>query len=253
MKRLLLGFLVFVVTFLIGYFVVPDFQTTIEDQTPSQMVERVTQLNANFAPVVPLPRDEDFVPEFRDLPNFDDLEFDQPIGEVIDILEDGIYRQSEVVARNGESWLVLVKQYGNYSLINSKASVKKLKSISWPGEEHDAKLSFSGKGKPFIAFRKIRGLKQGLVITVFHKPLWGENSDGKPEFEELADGYNHRFELDSKIYTLRTSKGMTHDGTKVAVLVLDFGGKSQVIKKTHHVPTDDRDIMGSLLWSGDLD
>ena len=28
---------------------------------------------------------------------------------------------------------------------------------------------------------------------------------------------------------------------------------SQVIKQTYHVPSDERDIVGSLLWAGDLD
>ena len=39
----------------------------------------------------------------------------------------------------------------------------------------------------------------------------------------------------------------------MALLVLDSEGKSQIIKRIPHVPSHDRDIIGSLRWAGDLD
>lgn len=215
------------------------------------------QSNSIAAPLR-LQVEDDFVPEFHGLPTFDELFPDEPVTKVpeeklIEIFDDGVYRQDEVVAKNGESWLVLVKKASTFSLQRSTALVKKRKTVSWPGDEPDAKLSFNVSGKPIFALKNIRGLQPGSVTTLFQRGVWEDSERSESANEELSDGYRREFFLHDNRYILRTSLGITKDGTKVAVLVLELNGVSQVIVQKYHEQSDDRDIIGSLLWAGDLD
>jgi len=199
------------------------------------------------------PQQKEFVAEFRDLPTFEDIDQRKPVGRLIEIVSDGIFRRSDVVAVDGEKWLVLVGNGTEFSIRDLTASVKKLRSSSWPGDELDARLTFNTKAKAFMAFQYIPALRPGPVTTLFHQSIWADQSEAETPNNEIADGYYRELRLGSKIYTLRSSKGVTRDGTKVAVLVLESGGLTQVIKQTHHVESDNRDIIGSLIWAGDLD
>ncbi len=214
---------------------------------------------SDFNADLPTPQlPDDFVPEFRDLPTFRELFPDEPVvresdEKLIDILDDGIYRRDEVVAKNGESWLVLVKSVNKFHLRLSTAKVKKLKTVSWPGDVPDAKLSFKVAGKPVMALKDIRGLKPGPVATLFQRRVWEESDENGSQNEELSTGYRREFILNDNKYVLRTSLGLTKDNVKVAVLVLELNGVNQVLVQKYHIESDDRDIIGSLLWAGDLD
>ncbi|MGD9628462.1 MAG: hypothetical protein AB7V18_04385 [Pyrinomonadaceae bacterium] len=223
-----------------------------ETVTLAQSIRSTTSSNANAAPAREPIRDE-FVPEFHGLPTFDELFPDERVvdkrkGKLIEIFDDGLYRQSEVVAKNGEGWLVLTKNGGKFSIQRSIALVQKQRSVSWPGDENDVKLSFKIFGKPVFALKDIRGIRIGPVATLFHT---GMRDEGKSE--ELSDGYRRNFVLGQNSYILRTSQGVTKDDVKVAVLVLEHKGITQIITQKYHEPTDDRDIIGGLLWVGDLD
>lgn len=233
------------------------FITWPTDDLGTAGAQTVQFSNSNAAPAQELV-ENDFAPEFRDLPTFDELFPDESVAKVsqerlIEIFDDGIYRQDEVVAKNGESWLTLVKKPDSLYLQRTTASVKKLKTVSWPGDEPDAKLSFNVSGKPIIALKNIHGLQPGPVTTLFQRRVWQDSENSESANEELSDGYRREFFLNDNKYILRTSRGITTDGTKVAVLVLELNGISQVIVQKYHVPSDDRDIIGSLLWAGDID
>lgn len=195
-----------------------------------------------------------FKPEFTDLPNLDDG-YITPTGKLIDLwVEDGLYRQSDVVAKNGESWLVLAKNGETFNLERATASVKKLKTGSWPGDENDAKLSFKASGKLIFAVRNIPSLSAGPIPTMYQQGIYEEDLNGEPKpSDEISDGYRREFVLESRNYVLRTSQGVTKDGTKAAVLVLEHGDTKQVIRSTYYFGEEDRDIIGTLLWVGDMD
>jgi hypothetical protein len=249
MKRWAFGSIAFFCTLVIGVSIAALF--VFQTQYPERVAE--TPSHSESTAEQP-PVQDDFVPEFRDLPNFDELEVNNVGRRVIEIYEGGIYWEDEVVAKNGETWLVLTVQNGNYSLKYLKASVKELKDVTWPGEERDVKLSFNPRSgeKHFHAFRGMQELKPGPVVTLFHKPWGAETPDGKPDYEEISDGYSRTFELNSRAYVLRQSTGLTRDRTKAAVLVLESEGKHQVVKQIYY-DSDGRNIIGSLFWVGDLD
>ena len=107
-------------------------------------------------------------------------------------------------------------------------------------------------GSALLALKGIQGLKAGPVKTLFIQDSYFGDEDAEIANEELSNDYRRKFSLNEHSYVLRTSRGLTKDGHKVAILVLESNGIVQVIKQTRHFPTDDRDIFGSLLWVGDL-
>jgi hypothetical protein len=252
MKRQLVGLLVFVLAFASGCLLVFDFQITGLPESQAVSIE-TRSLPASNSVLLTEPAKKEFIAEFNNLPNFEEIDLVESEGKLIEILEEGVYRRSEVVARNGEKWLVLFENGRRYSLNTSSASVKKLETVSWPGDESDARLSFGGKGKPVIALRNIRGLRAGQVKTIYHRPSWKEITDRGLELKEMEDGFFRQFKLNETWNTLRVSKGLTKDGTQVAVLVLEANGINQVVKQIYHSTYDEKDIIGSLLWVGDLD
>ncbi len=253
MKRWIFWSIASVLTFGFGcaiVFAISFLSTPITQERPLPLVEKESTVT----------KVDDFVPEFPDLPNFDDIEYKKPPGKLIEILQDGIYRRSDVVARNGEEWLVLSGQGDKLSFASRRAQVRNLSTNSWPGDELDAKLSFNVRGKPIIAVRDLAGLKPGKIETLFHKKLHAEYSNGYPDYEEISDGFRREFVLGQRRYVLRTSDGLTKNGTKIAVLILETNDKVQVLKQiyqadpTHEIyGSGDRNIFGSLLWVGDMD
>lgn len=195
---------------------------------------------------------DDFDPEFYDLPNFEDIDYKKPPGRLIEILDGGIYRRSDVVAKNGELWSVLSENKNSFSLFSVRAKVKRLNSISWPGDERDAKLSFNVPGRQIFAVNGLTNIGQGPILTLHNKKRWADDENERSEQVELSDGFRREFTLGNQTYVLRTSRGITKDQTKVAVLVLELYGATQIIKQIQHFEGD-RDIFGDLLWVGDLD
>lgn len=211
--------------------------------------ERVKQerYECNLSIQVPVANkaDIDFVPEFRDLPSLDDYNlFLKPKGRLLHNFEDGIYRRSEVVAEDGDAWLVLEQSGETVSLKLGIARVKKLHSISWPGAERDVKLSFKSANTPIFALKDIEHLAPGTVKSLFRKGVEGE---------EMSDGFLGALCLDGRTFYIRTSTGLTADQERMAVLVIESDGIKQVIEQRPFAPPPDRNIFGNLLWAGDLD
>jgi hypothetical protein len=205
---------------------------------------QTVRTNSNAAPPRP-PVVDGFVPEFISLENLGDVKGTR--GRIFDIYEDGIYPDSDHIAKNREEWFVLTENDGVYSLKKSRASVKLSSGPGWYDDVPNVDLSFPLKGVQMFAVRDIPGLVPGSVDTLH----WDDGTD--ENIEEIADGYRREFVLNGQRYILRTSRGLTLDGTKAAVLVLELNGRSQVIKQIYHSSQGERSIIGNLLWAGDLD
>lgn len=194
--------------------------------------------------------------EFFDLPNFDDLPLEdaEAYEKLIDVLDSGPkYRKSEVIARNGETWLTLFERNGKYELKSAKALVKQLRTSSYTGEENDAALSFDKSGTSVFATKNIGALKPGKVTTLHHRPSWEEMSRRNLDIKSMEDGYKKEFDLNDSWYTLRVANGRTKDGTGAAVLILEHNGSHQILRQVYRGPHDEKPIIGYLLWAGDLD
>jgi len=141
---------------------------------------------------------------------------------------------------------VLKKDKEQFALVQSRARVKDLRSISWPGEERDARLSFVGVGDFVFALNHFNGIKAGRVETVF------STNEGSSE-SEISTNFDREFEVSGTKYRLRVVDGVTRGGDEAAVLVLESRGIVQVIKQIPKSSSPDRDIFGSLIWAGDVD
>ena len=249
-KRILLGIPAFFIAFLFSYLIVPEFHTvlpTAHSAVPSTESEAV-QLPVSTAPEV---KSKDFfVPEFTDLPEFSELDDNIDSNNLIDIFEmDGIYRKSEVVTENGETWLTLIERNGMYSLVRARAKVKNERTFSYSDGEPQVRLTFDKPGTPIFATKNLRALEPGPVTTLYHRPFGNEIERRNLPIESMHTGYNRSFQLVGEELQdiLRVSKGLTKSGQKVGILVLEQGPVMQVIAENY-----DENI-GELYWVGDLD
>jgi len=185
-------------------------------------------------------------PEFFNLP--DEIEYPDSTNSLVDVFETGnLYRESEVVAKSGETWLGLFGTNEKSSLISAKVQVKKLRTVSYPGDENDVRLKFDRPGIPILAVRNIKNLKPGTVTTLYHRPSREEIDRRNLPIGEMKIGYSSDFYLKGSLYTLRVSTGLRNNGDKAVVLVLEHDKQSQVIFYNYG------DIIGDLFWVGDLD
>lgn len=259
MKRLILHFPFFVVTLLVGAFLASPLTREISNAVAP------TQTTFRYIPwsYTNLAKTYGFDPEFRELPNIGELEYPGS-DTLIDLVQfqDGTYRESEVRAKNGEDWLVLVDQGGKEALVSKKAKVRRLKTNSWPGDEKDVRLSFGGSGDQIFAVKNIAGLRAGPVDSGYRQLSQKEidrlgldvqvmeaTSVTKTKFEV---GTVSKMEFNGKPYLLRASTGMSKDGSALAVLVLQTEELTQVIYSVPYV-FGEAAFVGDLQWAGDLD
>jgi hypothetical protein len=214
--------------------------------------------NSNAAPPRP-PVVDDFVPEFVDLPNFGEPEKEitsiSSRAKLIEISEFQSpdeqwpsYSRDDLTFRSGENWLGLYRFGQVLQLANTKITRSQRKGYIGPGDQPYDWLKYERKGELLFLVKDVPELKPGKVTTLYRQEMLEGSSDS-----EMSDGYRREFVLDKDTYILRTSRGITNNGTKAAVLVLERNGISQVIDKNFHSPAEDRDIIGSLIWAGDLD
>lgn len=253
MRKVIYSIAVFLVAFVLGLCVAPALKTS------APVAPAIIQQPAAPAmpdPTAPRANADPYIAEFAELPNFEDLSLKdtKPSGRLIDVLErGGKYRKSEVVARNGETWLTLFERDGKYELKSAKASVKQLGTSSYTGDENDAALSFDDPGTPVFAVNNIRLVKSGKIPTLYHRPGSEEMSRRHFDIKPMEDGYIKQFQLNDSVYTLRVANGRTKDGTKAAVLILEHKGVYQILRQVYRGPHDEQPIIGDLLWAGDLD
>lgn len=246
MKRWAFGFLAFLSTLGIGTAVAVSFVFSSETERVSEPILETVQVS-----VIQTDSKDDSVPEFRDLPDFDQIKYRKPPGNLIHILGDGVYRRSDVVAKSGETWMVLTKNH-NFSISKHKADVKYLNSESWPGDEKDAMLSFPTlPTPPLIAMKNVRGVKPGPILT-FYDSNWATDDHTESDDSQLSTGYNRKFVIGTREFVLRTGLGITRDGSKAHVLVLEADGVKQLVKQMPYFGGE-MEIIGSLLWAGDMD
>lgn len=248
MKKHFVGFVIFVLALVFGYvLVVPPFAIWSTDPSPllapDYSTTAVPTISVNV-PAAPLAEE----PEFKDLPELDEQTYPEPNLKLVDIFQtDAVYRESEVVAKSGETWITLFEQGDDYVLKSTKATVRKMKTISYPGDEFDVRLSLDKPGLPIFSVRNIPSIKPGKVNSLYLRPSWKEIDRRGLRLGTMGSGFNREFYLNKSEYVLRQSTGMTKSGVAVCVLVLESEGKSQVIAENYG------DEIGDLLWAGDID
>lgn len=253
LKRIIAVFVILLATFGLGYFfalqVTHDWvrKETLEAKVESKLPAHGEDSKADRR------TQTEFVPEFRDLPNADEIEWPEANTNLIDIFQiGGVYRESDVIAKTGEIWLTLFENKGDYSLNYSRAYVRRLKTTSYVGDDLDVLLTFDMPGVPILAVRNFKSLRPGKVNILYNRPSANELERRNLPIGAMEDGYKQVFNLDESWYALRVSKGVSKDGTYLGVLVLEHEKTKQVIYSTQYVPGE-KIIIGDVFWVGDMD
>ncbi len=252
LKRIVAVFVILLAVFGLGYFfALQNSRDSIQTGSPGNVIENKRIAEYSNSSTIHGTQTE-FVPEFRDLPNVDELEWPET-DNLIDIFQiGGIYRESEVIAKTGETWLTLFEHNGKYSLVNARAHVQKLKTISYPGDEFDVRLTFDSPGVPILAVRNIKSLRPGPVTILYNRPSSEEINRRNLPIAYMEEGYKRDFNLNESWYTLRVSSGIAMDGMKLGVLVLEHENQKQVVYSAPSVPSE-KIYIGDLFWAGDID
>lgn len=245
MRRTVISLLIFGITFVAGLGLTkgpqrPQVSPKIEESQSFRQIPEPPPLL--LAPPDPI--------EFTDLPEFEELLDEIQTGQLIDLSHtEGIYRESETVAKTGETWLVLTEKN---SLVPAVAQVKKQRSVSYPGDENDVKVSFANIHRPILAMKGLRGVRPGVVDTLYVRPSDHEIERRNLPIDAMKTNFKREFNLGDIAYTLRVSRGKSMKGKTVGVLVLESDGVEQVIAQNYYDPAYG-EIIGELRWVGDLD
>jgi hypothetical protein len=113
------------------------------------------------------------------------------------------------------------------------------------------RLAFGRKQKPVFIFRGIDDAQPGRVTSLYHRPSADEIALRNLPIKAMEIGYREQFYLGGNTYLLRVALGELKDGTKANVLVMESNGISQIVTYNPHYVSSD--IIGDLLWVGDLD
>ena len=198
-------------------------------------------------------QNDGFVTEFSDLPNIEQIEQPNLTTKLVDVDEfvssyiDGIFRKPEKFASNGELWLGLFRNKDEFRFQPIKTFLAFEERSLDPEQEDWYSIKFNKKGAPIFLIKGSKTIRPGSVATIAAR-LYNTK-------DELRLGYNGLFSLNDKNYIVRVVPGITIDGTKVNVLVLESGDSSEVV--TYNLYYKDQttlyDAIGKLLFVGDLD
>jgi hypothetical protein len=166
---------------------------------------------------------------------------------------ESVLRKSEAAPRHGQKWFVMTEKNGKYEIKSSVVKVKQLATVSYVGDENDAKLIFDVTDNPLFAFRGIKNIKPGPVKTLYLRPTNAEIETRGLPIGPMETGYSQDFNLNDQWTTLRVSEGQTTSGNRIGLLVLERPDHrlKQIVARNYF--EGGKTIIGTLYWAGDLD
>lgn len=244
---------VFLITFLIGYVFVPATkkEVTISFETATKLLE-----------TLPLPTETkseiEILEENNDWEDKDESKFK------IRLLETGEgFDDDEVVAENGETWLGLFKEKGNYFLRPTKIKISRIADDNADGENQNLEMKksikVSGVSKPLFLLKNFDTSKEkSLITTLFRGMTWSDilehkdqsNFDSYEMLTKLNKNFVGNYKIGRNDYTLKVVEAKNKNNEEIIALILEGEGKRQII---HTVRTKESSDVGSLYWVGDLD
>lgn len=253
MKKVIYTVPVFFAAFILGLFVAPVLKTTSSEPIVPAVVQQpaVLVMPDKLFPQVDT---DPYIAEFAHLPEI--AEWEEYKTKLIDVaLHGNAYRKSEVIARNGQTWLGLFEENGKTYLREVTTKVTVDPTYKGYGDEDYVRLTVGQTRPPQILLKNNRRLKAGTVQTSYLGPSYEEMENRGLSEKEMKVGFKEEFEVGDKWYTLRVAHGKTKSGEKVNVLVLETEEATQVVTYNEYVsePHTLYDTVGYLHWVGDLD
>lgn len=258
MYRILINFVIFLFSFLIGYISTPKIVTVQERSTETVAI-------SPEGPATPIINDED-------LEIIDEIgnEYGDKEHFKIKLLETGEgFHGDEISAINGEKWLGLFIDKDLSFLRLSQVDVKRAYDPVIDDDNSNRKTGKSanvrGRTKPVFLLKNAPKLLEGRVKTYFRGITWEEAStDESTTFlneamTELTKNFSQSYEADGHETVLKVIKAKTKDGEKILALVVEREGIRQILHTLRTSYEGDYGVAewlgqtGVLYWVGDLD
>lgn len=242
---------VFFLTFLIGYVSV----------LPTKRVSQSVKIEDSFPKEV-APSQPEKIPEPEIIEEVNTW-FDEKYPFKMKLLETGEgFHGDEIRAKNGETWLGLFEDQGQFYLRSTKLKIKRVHD---PIVDENIKIKtgksveVSGKKNPLFLLNNSANLSEGKVPTFF-KGVTLEEYDKNPVFKELHSdevlteikkGFNQTYEIADRKFKLNVIEAKNKENEKILALALESDGKRQIL---HTIYFDgEYSQLGILYWVGDLD
>ena len=247
MKSRILFIVIFLVSFTIGCVLVFSFlssKTAFQNDQKSSTIFTETQNLVDISKQ----KNKTFKPEIFGLKDFTEDRFPPEIFKFVDVINHGNnYRESEVIAKNGENWLGFFYDGDNSYLQETQVEIVHKNEIN-RSDQKQVSIKFQKKNPLFI-IKDAKKLKEGNATTLFSaKTLEEDESDYN--FNKMDRGFLREYKLGDRIYTFQVKDALTKSGDEVLALVLTEGNVSQTITYGAYY---DEYCLGYLLWVGDLD
>lgn len=246
-KRILFGIPAFLISFLLGYLVVPKLVTHSEES----QIRDTSPVTIAAANSVPTDADAETVDQLETIDEVNDM-FDVLPSYAIKLLETGEdgYEYADVPAKNGETWLGLFEENGKYFVRSTNLKISK--------DANDmVAVNVPRANKPIFLIKNAPMIRSGSVTSVFRgidNALAAELDKRGVTLDQqstrLDKNFNQTIKLGSETYVLKVGEARNKKGEKVWALFLCYGNVRQVLQSVNQ---DYVSEMGSLCWIGDLD
>jgi hypothetical protein len=241
MKKAIVSLGVFSLTFLIGYFIVPNFLTKVDEP-------RIVESELKAEPIIEPSIENSVTPivnsKTRKTGKIDkeaEVTYQERNGIrfKIQLLETGEFWSDEINSKSGETWLGLFNDGNNYFLKSTKINVQR-------DSEKGKTVTVPGKNEPLFLVKNATKLKRGKIETIV-----APDTDGREI--NMQNGFSKDFNFRGETYSLRVESDTRNDEGSLdnnSRLVLRKGEKTQVLATLKNGCDD---CFWSLYWVGDLD
>jgi len=230
---------VFLLTFLIGYSLIPS---PIKDKVVTPLATATTNPLKTLTPAIAPKIEQQLIEEKVDWQEEGSAKLK------IKLLETGEgFHGDQVNAKSGEMWLGLFKDKERYFLRNTKLKISPAHDdiVDEENIKTGKSVFTDNKAQAVFLLKNAKILRQGDVKTVF----FAEDID---ESTELKNGSRKEFEFDGEKYILSVENKIQSDEFlgKGSKLTLSSNGKEQILT---YLKDGCNDCYWNLYWVGDLD
>ena len=249
-KKLGVNLIIFLFAFAAGYILVPKF-VMISEKSRSPI-----------APVVDMPQLN--VGAVKELETIDTNELwkrTEESSRKMKMLETGEgFQPDEIAAQNGESFLGLFEENGDYILRSTKVHVKTVKiDMKY---EYDGgtgirnNVSVNGKNEPLFLLKNASKIRAGKVTCLFRGLSFKDalivaypDKSQADVMTNFGKGFLQEYEFGGKSYALKVIEARDEQDNPITALFLEGDGKRQLLYAALEANVN----LGNLYWVGDLD
>jgi len=240
---------IFLVTFLIGFVLVPTpkKETIISFEEATAILQKMSPPIETLIINLPI---EDKVEWFEN----DESKFK------IKLLETGEdFNDEDVIAKNGETWLGLFKENNYYFLRPTKLKISRTRDDANHNYRMKKSIEVSNKTKPIFLLKNFTPPKENkITTTLFQGMTWSDILEYKeqPDFNsyemltKLNKDFNENYKISGREFTLKVIEAKNQHNVEILALILESDGTRQIL---HTMSKKESSDLGNLYWVGDLD